>query len=448
MSISAIAWLLAYLVLALKGFSRPVYACSAYLLTFFLSPSNWWWGKGLLSSITLRWNLAATLLIIAAILVNWHRLPKLSRADKWFMGLLITYVINAFFVNWLLANLPLESAKEFDLVWKSVGLALLLRVCIWDKLDLDILLMTILVCSAYIGFEVIFNGAGTPVKGRLEGINFPGATGSNGCAAILTISLFCIGYFVVCNPFPYARIVAFLSAPLILDTLLRCNSRGSYLSLAIGGVGLILLANGKSRKYAILIGLGGVAAFLLQAQSGNIWDRLFSISASEEERDDSAEQRVQSWTAGMKMVADYPLGSGGHAAFVSPRGMTYITHIRTDEYRSVHNGYINIMAGWGVQGFALLIAALLTGSWTLIRTMYRNVYDVPDTHTFLGACLIAALVGQLVCTMFGDYLDGEWFFWLVVFGLAYSEFDASQAEDSDAADESLDCDPLIATNAI
>ena len=150
----------------------------------------------------------------------------------------------------------------------------------------------------------------------------------------------------------------------------------------------------------------------------------------------------------MEMVADYPLGSGGHAAFASPRGMTYITHIRQDEYRSVHNGYINIMAGWGVQGFALLIAAHLAGSWTLVLTMWRNRYQVPDTHTFLGACLIAALVGQLVCTIFGDYLDGEWFFWLVVLGLAYSDIDASHEEDSEAAHASLESDPLIAKNAI
>ncbi len=145
------------------------------------------------------------------------------------MGLLIAYVVNAFAVNWLFADFPKESSEQFDLVWKSVGLALLLRLCIWEQKDLNVLLMTILLCSAYIGFEVVFNDAGTQVKGRLEGIDFPGASGSNGCAAILSMSLFCIGYFVVCNPFAFSRVIAFFAAPLVLDTILRCNSRGTYL---------------------------------------------------------------------------------------------------------------------------------------------------------------------------------------------------------------------------
>jgi O-antigen ligase len=243
-----------------------------------------------------------------------------------------------------------------------------------------------------------------------------------------------IGYFVICNPLPYSRIIAFGAAPLILDTLLRCNSRGAYLGVAAGGICLVLLSRGKARKHAILIVAAGVLAFWLQAQNGRIWERLFSVAVSQEQRDASAESRILSWIAGLEMISDYPYGSGGRAAFVSPRGMRYIQHIRTDEFRSVHNGYLNIAAGWGVQGFTLLMLAFAIAAWELMRAIRRSALQGTDARTFLGAAIVAALVGQAVTTTFGDYLDGEWFIWLSVWALSYARLD-EQAESGDAQAE-------------
>ena len=426
MNLTALVWLVVFLVLSLRGFSRPVFACCAYMLTFYAPPQYWWWGEGLLNSLPVRWNLVAALIVVGAVVANWKARPQLRTSDRWFLWLMGIYVVNAFFVNWFLANLPEESAKHFDLVWKSVGLALVMRLCIWERDDLHILLFTIVLLSAFIGFQVVVNDAGTSVKGRLEGLQFPGASGSNGIAAVLCMSFPLIGYFVIANPFPYSRIAAVLSAPLVLDTILRCNSRGAYLGAAAGGICLVLMARGKARKYAGLILVAGAFAFCIQAQNSRIWERLFSVAASAEERDYSAQGRIELWIAGLNMIGDYPLGSGGRAAFVSPRGMEYIEHLPYDEYRAIHNGYLNIMAGWGVQGFLLLAAGLLIASLALVRAIWLHSSLEDDAGTFLGAAIFAALVSQAVITTFGDYLDGEWFIWLAVFGLGYAQL----AEDS------------------
>lgn len=409
------------------------------MLTFYAPPHYWWWGEGLLNSLPVRWNLVAALIVVVTVIANWKDKPQLRTSDRWFLWLMSIYVVNVFFVNWLLADYPIESAKHFDLVWKSVGLALVMRLCIWDRNDLHILLFTIVLLSAFIGFQVVVNEAGTFVKGRLEGLNFPGASGSNGLAAVLCMSFPLIGYFVIANPLPYSRIAAFFSAPLILDTILRCNSRGAYLGAAAAGICLVLMSRGKSRKYAAMILAAGTLAFCLQAQNSSIWERLFSVTASAEQRDDSAEQRIQLWIAGLQMISDYPLGSGGRAAFVSPRGATYIQHIRNDQYRSIHNGYLNIMAGWGVQGFILLIVAFCIAVVALVRAIWLHSSFADDSGTFLGAAIFAALVGQAVIATFGDYLDGEWFVWLAVFGLGYAqlaeEWVWEEEEDDEAADE-------------
>jgi O-antigen ligase len=117
--------------------------------------------------------------------------------------------------------------------------------------------------------------------------------------------------------------------------------------------------------------------------------------------------------------------------------MTYITHIRTDEFRSVHNGYLNIAAGWGVQGFALLMLAFAIASCELMRAIRRSALVGDDHRTFLGAAIVAALASQAVTAVFGDYLDGEWFVWLAIFGLSYAHFDQEPLldEETDADTE-------------
>lgn len=444
MSLTALIWIVAFTLLVFRGFTqRPVFAACAYLMTYYAAPPFWWWGSGALTSMTMRWNLVGALALTLAVLKWWPLVPSLQSFDKKTFGLLFLYLVNACFVHYTLADNPPESWKEFDLIWKSCGLALMIRLSIWTMRDLQILFMAMLLLSAYIGYEVVINDAGTIVRGRLEGINFPGANGSNGASTILSMSFPLIGYFVVINPLRYSRLIAFGSAPFILDTLLRCNSRGAYLGAAIGGIILILMAKGKSRRYAIMIAIGGVLAFLAQAQDENIWNRLFSINASEEERDASASERLLYWEAGQKMILDYPLGSGGRAAFSSDRGVRYIIHIRQDGFRASHNGFVSITAGWGIQGFILYMLAFGTAIHALWRQLKVHARSYGEGTLFVAAAVLAALAGQLTCAMFGDYLDGEWFLWLVATALALTAIMKRSIEEKSLADPTQGADTVF-----
>ncbi len=59
------------------------------------------------------------------------------------------------------------------------------------------------------------------------------------------------------------------------------------------------------------------------------------------------------------MISDFPMGSGFQAAFDSPRGQPYMWEIGVERHRSVHNGFLDVMASWGIQGFLLLAPAYL-----------------------------------------------------------------------------------------
>ena len=419
MSTTAIAWLISYCYLMLRGLSKPVFVLCAYLLTFYAGPQFWWWG-GPLVAAPVRWNLVTAISLVVISLVFRSDAVPLKSRDRWFMGLLLLYILNAWAVHNFLAVEPVRSYKEFDILWKGVGLAIVARLALHNLKDLNVALMAIMVLTFWVSYEVYFNGAGSMIHGRLEGLRFPGANASNGTAILVSMSLPIVGYFFIVNPIPYARWIAFGFSPFILNVVLLCNSRGTYLGLAASGLILVLLARGKSRKHAILIALGGVAAFLFLARSEQIWERLFSINATSEERDGSAQSRINFTKAGIQMIADHPLGSGGGAAFYSPLGFSYIAPFGQPHPRAAHNGYVNIAAGWGVQGFLLLISAIFVSATSTVLSMLRLDPSRHEKTNFLGACILAAIFGQLVSTAFGDYLDGEWFLWLAAFGLAYS----------------------------
>ncbi len=128
------------------------------------------------------------------------------------------------------------------------------------------------------------------------------------------------------------------------------------------------------------------------------------------------------------MIVDYPLGSGGRAAFVSLRGDNYIAHLGYNEFRSVHNGFISVAAGWGVQGFLLVTTAFLIAmgrTWLAVK-YFQQLGN--EKMVFLGAAILAAFFGQAVTAMFGDYYDGEWFVWLSIYGLVYATSETVERE--------------------
>lgn len=428
MSSTAILWFLSYLFLVLKGLGRPGLIVCAYVLTFYLAPNLWWWGKDGVLATTNRWSLYTGMVLIVGIIFNAYKARELLGADRFFLLLLVLYTINCTLVHFFLANYTIISFGEWDLLWKTMLVAILFRLAIHNIDDLNWILATSVIACGYIGYEIVVNDAGKSIHGRLEGIDFPGASGSNGAAAIMSMVFPFIAYLVICKPFKYSRILGCLCAPLILDSVLRFNSRGTFLGMGVSGVMLILMARGKSRRDALIAVFFGVLAFLYQAQDPKIWERFFSIGASQEERDASAEHRIESWKAGFQMIADYPLGSGGRSAFISPRGNSYIAHLAYNEYRSVHNGYISVAAGWGVQGFLLVTTAFLIAmarTWLAVK-YFQQLGN--EKMVFLGAAILAAFFGQATTAMFGDYYDGEWFVWLAIYGLVYSTFQTVERE--------------------
>jgi len=279
------------------------------------------------------------------------------------------------------------------------------------------MIYSILGGALYLGYEFVLNERGGFHEGRMM-YRLYNIGDENYLAGLLSLAAVLGGYLLLMGK-RLEKLFALVTLPLVLDVILRCNSRGAFLALIAGAGWLLIRARGPIRRYALLgIALAGIGAYFLMGDP-EIMERFASIFVSSEERDSSAQSRIGLWTQGVRMVADYPLGSGGEAAFKSDRGRKYLQEIGRWTYFAVHNGYIDIAASWGIQGF-LLYMTIIFLCWQRLRRATLAARAKGDRKlSFMGICLETALVTQLGAAMFISSLDGEWFFWWMALALAF-----------------------------
>lgn len=431
MSMTALAWITVYCALAVLMFVRPAYGIALYLLTFFAFPTLWWWGGPIADLLGDRINLFTALLFAVAVFGHAAQSPPRFTGEQLLvLAILLLYALNATAIHFANASNPVRSFNGMTMIWKQLGLLLLLMMAMRSRFDVNVLIAAILLGSFYLEFEAIVNGRGRFASGRLEGIGAPGVGDANYLAGLLLLVPPLAAYWLFFGTWTQ-RLFAAVCEVFSLEVILRCNSRGAFLAMGVAGVWLLVVARGKARRYAFAGLCLGCLAALFMVKDAQILERFSSTFASSEKRDQSAQSRLNYWRSGVSMIADHPIGSGAEAAFKSKRGAAYIRNYvdlrrNPNGFRAVHNGYLDIAASWGLQGFALYLAAIFA-SWRSVRTTMRAARLAADHETaFLGACVQSALVGQLVVAMFLSGLDGEWFFWLFALSTAYAQYYAPE----------------------
>jgi len=407
MSITLLSWLVLLVFCILKGIRRPSWMLCGYLQTVFAAPSFWWWGQSVPELASFSWSLYLGIFVLISVFINPDtKTDRSTVPEKIYFLCLLLGAMNVALVHFFLANAPDVSYQNADIFWKTSLMLFLFYRCIRNLDDLSLVLGCIFSGCAFIGYQVVFADQGYIYKGRLEGISIPGASDSNLISGILLIGLLIGGYFAISDAELWKKGYFILGSVLILETLLRSNSRGAYLSLGLAGVAFLIFSSGKARRMALQGAFLGVIAILLMAKNQAIWDRFFSTFANEEERDESAQSRLDFWSAAIDMISSYPLGSGGEAAFMSPRGMSFINHL-SDQPRAVHNAYLDITAGWGVQGFLLFAVATSLCFGSVVYTSRLSKLNKDVQVTLLCALLISIGVSQLSVGMFLSSLDCE-----------------------------------------
>jgi putative inorganic carbon (hco3(-)) transporter len=420
MSLTLLAWLAAFGVLAVLAFTRgATYGLSLYLFTYFISPLFWWWGKDTIGEY--RWNLAAAIIYALAVLLDRERNRKQTDAvPKWPQFLAVVFLVNATMVHLFLAAHASLGFDRYLLVVKFVVLFMVLAATIHDAKALRFVLWSITIGASYIGYEASINQRGTFTAGRLEGIGAAGVQNSNELAALLGMILpLTAGLFFTGSV--REKIGIAVIGPMILNVILLCNSRGTFLALILGAVVFLVTARGPARK-TVLRGFAlGVVAVMLLLGDPEIVDRFLTVFASEDEWDSSANSRFVIWGAAVNVLKAHPLGSGGEG-FNSVYSHEYL-----ETGRAVHNGFLNEALEWGLQGLVLKLLIVSSGLWLVVRTARRR--DATSESIVLASSLMTSMSVLLVASLFGDYLDDEWVYWIVSFMIGYARAYSSPARE-------------------
>lgn len=434
MSVSAIAWYVVLFALLFLSFKRPVYGLSLYFFTFFLHPVVWWWGDEVLD---LRWNLIAACVLLVAIAYQKLVVGHSERPDSTAGGsagagetdatsqsrpgapllLAVAILANASLVHIFSADMAI-SLETYTLLAKFVLLFALVYAAVRTESDVRVVLWTLLLCGAYLGYEVTVNERGELTGGRLEGVGAAGVQNANQLASLLVTLLPLLGCLFFLTRF-YGKLIVVPAIGLVVNVVLLCNSRGAFLAAILSAVVFLSVAPAAARKQALAgLLLACVATFVLLGDA-RIIER-FMTTFTAEERDSSSASRLVFWAAGLRAIADYPLGSGGEA-FSTYHSASYLDEgaLGTEQgrNRAVHNGFLNEAIDWGVQGLALQL--VLIGS--LMLQVRRRLPKEGDRGTALfGAALLASTVAFLSTSVFGSYLDDEWGYWLCALMLGFT----------------------------
>ena len=415
MSATAALWLAILVVTAAMSITRPAWAIALYMATFFAAPQNWWWGDEVPS---VRYALMAGCVLIGSVFLNRPAPEERHRLTITHVAALLM-MVNATFVHFALATRPNISVGNYVELLKFALLFLLLWQAMRTRDDFRLALLAIAIGAGYIGYEVTINERGYFAGGRLEGVGAPGADSANSLACLLLALLPATGSLLVASRW-YHKAAAVFSAPLALNVIILCNSRGAFLGLIGAGAGFLLVARGATRKRAMqTLALGSVVLFLLLGDP-DIMNRFATTFVGSEERDQSAASRLEFWQAGWAMLQDYPLGAGG-GAFKYVHGGKYLAEVGVDEERSLHNGYLTEATSWGIQGLAIQLLMLATAGLAAYRTSDRCRVSGDTNGALVGICLVASLIGFLIHSMFGSFLGNEWGYWLVALLVRYSE---------------------------
>jgi hypothetical protein len=81
-----------------------------------------------------------------------------------------------------------------------------------------------------------------------------------------------------------------------------------------------------------------------------------------------------------------------------------------------------------VQGLALKLLFMMAGAWLVVRTAWRRGAAYNPEVIILASCLLTSLVVVLATSLFADFLDNEWGFWIVGFMLGFARAYSSPAE--------------------
>ena len=227
---------------------------------------------------------------------------------------------------------------------------------------------------------------------------------------------------------PGRRLVAALTAALMVATIVFTKSRGGLLGIVAALGAIALLGRWMRRGVGTITIVAVLVATPFLPQS--FWARMVSIFDEEADKQftGSREARRIVMQEGIDTFLEYPLTGVGVGQFKN-----YNPPERKERWRETHNVLIQVASETGILGlfvFSFLIIAAGAASVTTqrrvrlaLRRKTPDKGDNDDAHTLgeLTLGLTAGLVGWFVCAMFASVAYNWTFYYLLALIVAARE---------------------------
>jgi O-Antigen ligase len=421
MSKILLVWLVTYFGGLGLSVVHPIYPLISYLTFYYAPPHVNWWG-GMVPD--LRFSLLASAMIVISVILKGASLEPLkdpkNPALKWFILLSLNVIVVTVWAvdrsrSWLWTVTLL----------KLLLLYILIPIAVRTPLHFDMFSGAHIVGATYWGYKAWDDPKRD--SGRLKEVGGPDSQNENNAAAhLLTVLPFVAVYGLTVKRRALQAAIAVCGA-FIVNVLILCNSRGATLGfLAMVGAAIVLAGRGR-RLRLIGVGLAGLVAVAALADPRFIQRQQTTTEA----QDASSQGRLIAWRAGIELIRDHPLGTGGRGFHIlSPQYIPEIVASHDGEERSVHNTYLHLGAEWGIQGM-ILWGGFIASTFMLLRRSRQSSKDAPwFFYRFLTIEL--ALLGTLVAGIFSNRLYGESVYWMCALAFALHRMHAT-ATKADAA---------------
>ena len=413
------------------AFQSALYAAALYLWIAYFRPESWAWSS-VFATLNLSFIAGVFLVIRTMVSGEWLQVRM-----TWRSGLLLLFLALSL-VSTYYGLHPDHSWEYWQAFAKTIIVSYVLTIVIKTESDLRLILFVIVLS---LGFE-----AGK--QGWAQLILNPGGRndnpipflGDNNAVAVGMAMLVPLVSSLAATSFGWQKRGLQLLNVAIVYRALSTYSRGGFLSL--GAVAALSFWRSDRKTRAVIAG-AIVAVLLLPALPPEFWDRMSTITASAEERDDSQAGRLHFWRVAIAMANDRPFLGVGHWAYEEAYDQYDWTGGRYRTRRSVHSAWFGVLAELGYIALASFVIIMVMSLWACrrVRRMAQRG-EIPQTLGSYGTGLESALIAYLVGGSFIPFQYCEMAWHLVALTIALERVAATEAAAARARETSSPKPPV------
>ena len=422
MSQKGIIFIVLFFICIACALRMPQFGLYGYIGDYIMGSGSQWWAAPF-RKMGFRFSLMLAMVSAIGIVLNWSKISeghRLLESQEILMLIFLALVYISMLLGESTGAIMLGESDvarytihdhPSEKMLKITIFCIMLTQVITDRAKIGGLMWVLVVGALILGFEAWNLPRSALQDGRLEGIGGPDFQDANRFGGFMAGILFVIGAQFMRTGW-VGRVICFIAGGFTANAIILARSRGAVLGMVAGMFVSVLFAP-KKYRWLIIVGMGLGGAGLLYLSDPQLLERVCTVTADSDERDASAQSRLDIWAGGVKMIADHPLLGVGPGNFYQNIGKYQPLH----PLRDAHNTFIRCGGELGGTGllvyFALLLNATQYHRWC-IRMSIDLPKDSQKNITWMSVGFLSCMTTMITYGMTGTLIYTEYLWWMIM----------------------------------